>query len=843
MNAPATVQPSRSFSWRRVLGWSAGGLAALVVAAALAGWLALRGSLPQLEGEATLAGLGAPVTVMRDAAGTPTVVATSREDIAYALGYLHGQERFFQMDLQRRAPAGELAALLGPKVLDTDRKFRPHGLRAVARQVVAAATPAEQRLLELYTAGVNAGLGALRARPWEYLLLQQQPRPWLPEDTILTAHAMFLTLQDSDGSFERQRAAIHATTPGLEDFLYSPPGEWQAPLFGAPLPAVPVPVEAIQAALAAAPPAAKQASIAAAPSGLLAALAGEGNDELSGEFFGERADEGVAVVGSNNWALAGKHTASGGALVADDMHLAIRVPNIWYRVRLETRDAAGALQSAVTGVSLPGSPLVVAGSNGRIAWGFTNSNIDSTDAVVLVPDPAQTDHYLTATGTKALQKREEVLEVRGGKPVKIEVITSEFGPVLAKDADGRAVAVQWVPHFAGGTNLKAIQMMEAQDVAGALAVASGAGMPTQNLTVGDSSGQIAWTLMGQVPQRLAAPIALPRLSTDPAALWAGVGPVPAALARINPADGRIWTANARIGGMAGEDVSADDAAAAALYAGLGSSTFDRGARTKQIRDGLLGLEKATPADFLKIHLDDRAVFVQHWQPVALRAAEAAQVPAATRALLAAPFTAASVDSVSYRLVRAFHRELTKQTYVALTAAAQATLPDLEFKVPPEFEGALWQLVSAPAGTLPAPGGKGWDAFLGAVLKDALQEAEQNCGGQLADCHWGRANTAKIHHPLSAGVPGLGRLVDMPANPLPGDGDMPRVQRPEHGASQRFAVTPGRESEGYLEMPGGNAGNPLSPYYGAGHADWEQGVPTPFLPGATRWTLQLKPSAR
>jgi penicillin amidase len=440
MNAPATVQPSRSFSWRRVFGWSAGGLAALVVAAALAGWLALRGSLPQLEGEATLPGLGAAVTVQRDAAGTPTVVASSREDIAYALGYLHGQERFFQMDLQRRAPAGELAALLGPKMIDTDRKFRPHGLRAVARQVVAAATPAEQRLLEAYTVGVNTGLAALRVRPWEYLLLQQPPRPWLAEDTILTAHAMFLTLQDSDGSFERQRAAIHATTPGLEDFLYSPPGDWQAPLFGLPLPSVPVPVEALQAALAAAPPAAKQASLAVDPSGLLAALSGEG------------AAAGVAVVGSNNWALAGKHTASGGALVADDMHLAIRVPNIWYRVRLETRDAAGALQSAVTGVSLPGSPLVVSGSNGRIAWGFTNSNIDSTDSVVLVPDPAQADHYLTANGTKALQKREEVLEVRGGKPVTLEVVTSEFGPVLGHDADGRAVAVQWVPHFVGGTN-------------------------------------------------------------------------------------------------------------------------------------------------------------------------------------------------------------------------------------------------------------------------------------------------------------------------------------------------------------------------------------------------------
>ena len=838
MNAPATAQPYLSRFWRRVLGWTAGGLVALVVVALLVGWWVVRAALPQLEGTVAGVALEAPATVLRDAQGMPTVQARSPRDLAFALGYLHGQERFFQMDLQRRAPAGELAALLGAKLVETDRKLRPHGLRAVARRVIAQTPATERAVLDAYAAGVNAGLGALAAKPWEYQLLRTTPAPWRVEDTVLTVHAMFLTLQDSDGTVERQREFIRVAQPALEPFLYSAAGEWQAPLFGAPLPAVPVPEAAVLAARGAEPAAlarrgregrgCEQSSAAACPGvaeGSLDWVAGwRGNDP---EF----------MVGSNNWALAGKHTASGAALVADDMHLAIRVPHIWFRARLELLDANGKATSAVTGVSLPGTPMIVAGSNGHIAWGFTNSNVDTTDVVRLVPDPAQPGHYLTPAGSRPLQRRTETLQVKGGKDEALVVESSEFGPVVARDADGTALALQWVPHFAAGTNVMALGMAEARSVAQALAVARVSGIPAQNLTVGDTAGDIAWTVMGQVPQRQAPPIPVPRLSTDPAAAWQGVGPVPEGLARLNPADGRIWTANARIAGVAAPGVSDDDARAIAAYESIGGTRFDRGARTRQIRDGLLPLEQATPADLLRVHLDDRAVFLQSWQPLAVRIAAAEKVPAATLALLRTPFTNAAIDSVSYRLVRAFHREATKQVWAALVAPAQTAAGEFALKAPPEFEGALWQLVGGAA----AAGA--WDAVLGKALQTALAAEAKECGGTLAGCTWGRANMAKIRHPLSAAVPGLGWLVDMPATALPGDGDLPRVQRPEHGASQRFSVSPGREAEGYLQMPGGNAGNPLSPYYGAGHADWESGEPTPFLPGATRWTLQLTPSAR
>lgn len=827
MNAPATVQPSRSLRWRRVAGWTAGGVVALVLAAVLAGWWMLRAALPPLEGTVAGAGLEAPVTVLRDAQGMPTVQARSPRDLAYALGYLHGQERFFQMDLQRRAPAGELAALLGGKLLETDRKLRPHALRAVARRVIAQTPAAQRAVLDAYTAGVNAGLGALAGVPWEYRLLRTAPAPWRVEDTVLTVHAMFLTLQDSDGTVERQRALIRVAQPALEEFLYSAAGEWQAPLFGAPLPAVPVPAAAVTAAITA---------TSAAPTDV--GRREQARSHMAGALdwvAGWRGSDPEFMVGSNNWALAGKHTASGAALVADDMHLAIRVPHIWFRARLELLDANGKAVSAVTGVALPGTPMIVAGSNGHIAWGFTNSNVDTTDVVRLVPDPALPGNYLTPAGSRPLLRHTETLQVKGGKDVPLVVESSIFGPVVAHEADGTPLALQWVPHFAAGTNVMALGMAEARSVAEALAIARVSGIPAQNLTVGDTAGDIAWTVMGQVPQRLAAPLPVPRLSTDPLAAWRGVGPVPEGLARLNPADGRIWTANARIAGIVAPGVSADDARAIAAYELIGGTRFDRGARTRQIRDGLLPLEKATPADLLRVHLDDRAVFLQRWQPLAVRVGEAEKVPTATLALLRAPFTHASTDSVSYRLVRAFQRETTKQVWAALVAPAQAAAGEFELKPPPEFEGALWQLVGGTDG--------GWNALLGRALQTALAAETTACGGQLMDCTWGRANTAKIRHPLSAAVPGLGWLVDMPATPLPGDGDLPRVQRPEHGASQRFAVTPGLEAEGYLQMPGGNAGNPLSPYYGAGHADWEQGVPTPFLPGATRWTLQLTPSAR
>ena len=192
----------------------------LVLGAVAWGWWQMRGSLAQLDGERALAGLGAPVKVERDALGVPTITGASRNDVARATGFVHAQDRFFQMDLLRRRGAGELSELFGSAALELDKSARLHGFRALARKVVAQATPAEQAMLAAYTAGVNAGLAALPKTPWEYLVIRTTPQPWREEDSVLCVYAMWFDLQDSKGTFELNRDALRRSV-GQSD---RPPG-------------------------------------------------------------------------------------------------------------------------------------------------------------------------------------------------------------------------------------------------------------------------------------------------------------------------------------------------------------------------------------------------------------------------------------------------------------------------------------------------------------------------------------------------------------------------------------------------------------------------------------------
>src|SRR5262245_31487998 len=197
----------------RILTFGLPGLAGLFVVLALAGYLALRASLPVIDGEQVSTKLAHAASIERDAEGTPTIRGKTRRDLAYATGYAHGQDRFFQMDLMRRAASGELAELLGRGVLDVDTKFRVHDFRRVAIRVVADASSTERELLETYTAGVNDALANAGARPWEYLLLRSTPAPWRVEDSVLVAFSMYLNLNDSTGEEEVARQQLRETLP------------------------------------------------------------------------------------------------------------------------------------------------------------------------------------------------------------------------------------------------------------------------------------------------------------------------------------------------------------------------------------------------------------------------------------------------------------------------------------------------------------------------------------------------------------------------------------------------------------------------------------------------------
>ncbi|MBS0393913.1 MAG: penicillin acylase family protein [Proteobacteria bacterium] len=777
------------------------GLLAMAVLAVAAAWFALRASLPVLDGRAVSRSLAARVTVERDAEGAVTVSGGNRADVAFGLGYAHGQDRFFQMDLLRRAAAGELSALLGEATLATDRELRVHRFRSVARRSLARA-PAEQRaLLESYAAGVNAGLASLRARPFEYLLLRAQPEAWRAEDSVLAVLAMFLQLQEPDGHDKLERGLIAAALPeAATRFVYAADPEWEAALDGS-LSDAPRPPTAAEYDLA-----------------RVGALDFEPPDHRSRARL---------ASGSNNWALAGSRSASGAALVANDMHLGIRVPNTWYHARLRV-----GTEVDVTGVTLPGTPAVVTGSNTRVAWAFTNSYGDYQELVRLEPDPTDPARYRTATGAEPFSHVTERIQVRGGAPVDLDVVGTRWGPVVAHDDAGHAYALEWTAHDPAAVNLELVGLERAASIAEAIAVGARAGIPAQNLVAGDAAGHIAWTIAGQIPRRRGDTRA-PRPSTDPEVGFDGWVEAASRPVLVDPPGGRIATANARVVG-------------AAALATIGDGGYDRGARARQILGDLDARgDRQSPRDALAVQLDDRALFLERWKErLAALLDEAALRDHPRRAELRGVLSTwsghAAVGDAAYRLVRAFRAEVERRTFFALIAPARARNPGFRFTVPASFEGPLWALLEAQPAHLLAPGFRDWRAFLLAAVDATLAGVEADCP-RLADCSWGRLNTTRIRHPLAGALPGLGALLDVPDEALPGDEDMPRVQAPSFGASERFAVSPGHEAEAYFEMPVGQSGHPLSPYYRAGHERWAHGEPpAPFLPGPAQHTLTLQP---
>ncbi|TPG45637.1 penicillin acylase family protein [Rhodanobacter glycinis] len=788
-------------------------LLALLLTAFVTGWWLLAGSRARLDGTRQATALTAPVSIGRDALGTVTIEGKNRTDISYSLGYVHAQERFFAMDLMRRMPAGELSALVGPAALKVDLNHRRHRLRAVVEAAYAQLPPAQKHELDRYRDGVNAGLADLRVRPWEYLLLGSQPQPWRSEDCLLVIAAMYLDL-NGDGRNERElhMAQMRATLPGpLVDFLLAPDPDWEAPLSGR-LSRSPVIPAADVFDLRHRTPAASSTALAAALTPALDA----------------------PRPGSNNFAIGGALTSSGAAMLANDMHLGLRVPNIWFRTRLRYPDpTAPNGQRDVNGVSLPGTPAIIVGSNGQIAWGFTNSYGDWQDWVRVRRDSTAPTRYKVPDGWAAIESHAEHIRVKGRPDVILEVEDTRWGPIMGKDVDGTPLALAWIAGRPRSYNLALMQLEHASDVSGALNLAPQLGMPPQNLLVADSGGNIGWTLAGNsIPLRTSIDPLLPSDWSQSGNGWQGWAS-PTHYPRIeNPADGRLWTANNRT----------VDGAALAL---LGNGGHDLGARAQQIRDDLHTRASFTPGNLLDIQMDDRAVFLTRWQRLLqdTLADSTDRSLQQLRRLIAQWQERAAVDSVDYRLVRTFRDHVGEAVLAPFAAQVQQRYPDFSWPGENSAEAAVWALVRARPAHLLDPKYPDWHALLTDAARQVVAELGRQPGG-LAARNWGERNRAGIRHPLSAALPSwLGRFIDMPDQPIPGDNNMPHVASPGFGASEHLDVSPGHEAHGILNMPGGQSDHPLSPYFGAGHEDWVEGRPTPLLPGQTQHTLTLRPSMR
>jgi penicillin amidase len=781
-------------------------LAVALVVLLLVIYASIRASLPALDGERD-APIQSAIAIERDSLGVPSIRAETRRDVAWATGYLHAQDRFFQMDLSRRFAAGELAELFGVIALEPDRRMRIHRFRHVAQQVIERANPEERALLDAYVAGVNAGIGSLASRPFEYWLLRAKPQLWRAEDTILVVLSMYEQLNYTAFNAESSRGLVRDEVPAaLYRFIYQRGTEWDAPVIGAPMQPEPIPspdeINLRGAALAQARP--------------FVSL-----------------DEADLLPGSNNWAVAGALTASGHALLANDMHLGLGIPNTWYRAHWQViTQTDTAAKTDMVGVTLPGVPALVAGSNGHVAWGFTNSYGDWTDLIVLREDAAHPYEYATPFGYRAFERQRETIKVKGQTDETLEVLDTIWGPVFDRDHAGRRRVAAWIAQLPEATNMTLVQLESVRDVPHALEVANHVGAPPQNFVAADERGNIGWTIMGRIPVRGSGDSSTPTDWSQPGVGWSGWLEPDRYPRILNPEGGRIWTANARV--VDGEALRL-----------IGEGDFELGARARQIRDDLRQVKSATEADMLAIQLDDRAVLLQRWRSKLLALLDEAALaghPARGefRSLVEKSADAADVGSVGYRLLREWRNSVRDRVFGMLTAHARRPDADPgEIQVAPQFEQPLWQLLSAEPAHLLSQEYASWRDLELRSLDAAIEALLEDCG-TLEKCTWGKRNRVTVSHPLGRAIPLLGWLLNMPTRELPGDASMPRVQGPRFGASERFAVSPGLEAQAYFHMPGGQSGHPLSPYYQAGNDAWAEGRALAFMPGPAEHRLNLHP---
>jgi penicillin amidase len=363
--------------------------------------------------------------------------------------------------------------------------------------------------------------------------------------------------------------------------------------------------------------------------------------------------------------------------------------------------------------------------------------------------------------------------------------------------------------------------------------ANGLGTPGQNIVAADRSGRIGWSIFGSIPRRVGLDGSVPTSWADGARGWDGWLTTPEYPRVLDPENGRIWTANARV--VDGE-----------MLARLGDGSYEVGSRATIIRDRLMAQDRFTPEDMLRIQLDTHAVFLERWRGLILTTLTPSLVSgtperARFRDIVEHDWDGqASPQSAGYRLTRMFREQVSERVMAFVLAECYESDRTFDHTTLRRREGPIWKMVTERPIHLLDPGFSSWDDLLAAAIDTVIERASRD--GDLKARVWSEYNVTAYRHPLSGGLPFVSRWLDMPLEPLPGDLFTPRVHWGSISASERMVVSPGHEADGIMHMPTGQSGHPLSPFYGNSHTAWARGETSPFLPGPATHTLVLTPSA-
>ncbi|NNJ11374.1 penicillin acylase family protein [Chloroflexales bacterium ZM16-3] len=795
----------------RTVGIAAGVVAGLTGVGLAA---AVRRPLPRTSGKLALSGLAARAEVRRDRWGVPHIYAESNADLFAALGYVHAQDRLWQMELNRRSGHGRLAEVFGPVALSSDTFIRTLGFSRVARREVDLLDEHTRGILTAYVRGVNAFVAANSRRlPLEFGILGLTPQPWELADILIWPKMMSLSLS-ANWTSELLNARIVAALGAERAASIAPRYPDDAPM------AVP-------------PGVAYDPAIGEAALRMLAAAA-----PFTGEPGGPQ--------GSNAWVVGGSRSVSGRPLLADDPHLGLALPGVWYLAHLEGGDYHA------TGGTFPGTCGVIIGHNRRVAWGVTNGMTDNQDLYIERFDPADPLRYQwRGEWLRAETAREEIIVKGQAAPSVVEVRVTRHGPVidqiagpeagpLSRPVDvaesySEALALRWTAlDPAPGITRAVLGLNRAGSWAEFRAALADWDVPPQNFVYADVDGNIGYALAGRLPVRAGGDGQLPVPGWDGAHEWRGFIPPEAMPVAYNPPGGMAVTAN---NWVAGADYP---------FHNVIKGEWLNHYRAERIAELIVAEERHDPRSFARIHYDVRSL------PGLVLARLVADLPVdepterKARDILAAwdgelgPDSAAGAiyDSLRHHLLRIAYAELGGLIESAAGLGAFASIPAnnyLERALP----GLLERIAAAPAPGRPDPWlgpGRTWDDLLLTALARAVAELRRLGGGDPARWSYGQVHRLTLRHPLG-GVAALSRLFNR--GPWPAGGDIDTVNQaytprnspagPVFNApSYRQIIDVGGWDASRVILPAGQSGHPASKHYSDMADAWRGGGYCPML---------------
>ncbi|MBS0447156.1 MAG: penicillin acylase family protein [Proteobacteria bacterium] len=791
------------------------GVLALLVLAAAGVYVYGRRSLPQLDGSIALPGLHAGLRIERDAQGVPTIHAASVDDAMFGLGFVHAQDRLWQLETHRRIGAGRLAEAFGPSALPTDKFLRALGVRRAAAAQWKAASPELRAAVLAYAAGINAYLHqAMQARPAEFVILGLQPADWTPEDSLSWAIMMAWDL-GANWSTElmRMRLALRMPVARINQLLPPYPGEQ-------PLPT---------------------ADYAA----LFRELKVDG--KLGQQALLDAPESGIEGVGSNNWVVAGSHSATSHPLLANDPHLKLSTPALWYFARI---DAPG---YKVAGATLPGLPFVVLGQNERIAWGFTNTGPDVQDLYLERIDADDPGRYQTPDGWAAFESYREVIKVKGQPDVEMTVRATRHGPVIsdAGVADGLTgpaakpsyvLAMRWTALDPDPGTLEAgMRYNRAASVAEFIEASKQSVAPMQNMVVADRDGHIGEVSAGRVPLRkpendLKGQVPSP--GWDARYDWAGFLEAGLTPREVDPARGWIATANQRITPPDYPYYLTNDWAPPYRY------------------DRIAQLLEATPKHTLDtlraIQSDQLSLATKRLLPYLLKAHSQHPLAAAAQQALAGFDGTMAGDRAAPLIFWVWVRHLAENVFADDVGPTIWQGSSRSFR--DALEGVLERNDESWCDDITSPVVETCQDQIDKSYDQALAEIAADQGNDVAAWRWDKAHVMRAEHRPFSHVPMLARWFELRA-PIGGDTYTVNVSRvnlkpdsttgeyylDEHGPSLRALYDVADPTRSRFIHSSGQSGNVFSPLYANLLPAWLKVQDIPLWTAPAVHTLDVTPA--